>query len=1435
MKVKIIAGSNVYLIAGESKAYSDGQYQGRLLNELKIERSITSHGSAPVTQNLSIRNPDNFIPASVDLWAAKIEITSITGKSWKGEITAYDSDGDGILYIVATEASAPELEIQIPDEIARLVTVDESFHTSAVNVTIPVVMGGTVAKPHLLTGILIDKTAGIYLICVGEIHQVVKVYRGTEELSSGFTAYTGTAGQANYPGLAYIQITDESLRLTDDGGYAQISAEVVGLKLGSHTAEESRNPARFLYWLLKTAKDGVNAWGLGISEDDIDATAFNAAISAADSAGLKLDGVMYFRQKAQSWIDQICLACRGTYTIGEDGKRKLYINGPASSIKTYTKNDIKLLRHGKGAYTGFVYNKGKLDYDYNPLTGQFMNAATYQNSASINDIDEQEFYGQSYLIKDPATAQAILEYTCKRSLIGAQKVYFETDRLPETGIKIGDIITVDYPEKSISGTWQVIGLEIGDFIHTIEAEKFDISIFTVGAPGTAINWTQDAPISSVVLPGVPSGLSLSTAVDYDSEGDGAARPFIEGVFTPPAGRYLGAAVFWGEGYEPEIWNSIGSIRGNSFRVGPVKSNQLYTVKIQLFNSGGASGAISGSIIAGKHSALPPVPGITVQPGFACTVIDIGVEEFAALAAFEIHRRRIDGSGLTVLVNNHRSTRFVDDSPEILQNYTQEYQYQVRAVSSSRQYSAWSEWSDGVRPVQVQSKDITDLPIIGKTFMTDEDVGAEADGVKFTAAGLEMWEAGIRKVLIPRTGNPDFAGQIRALSGLIGNCVIADGGLRSSDFVSGHRGWKIGGSDNAEFNNIRARGAIETAVFKKDEVSVVGGKQMIRPAAVVEAYDYDAFVAEIAALRLSDYWQQLNTLLDDGQAEPEFSVGSYEELYELELAYWMQISAILGTGVFVAAIAEADFGCAGQQAQFESYWTQLDGLLDQSVAVPAFPCSNFAAYQQIELDGWMQANDFLDRDKFEPSLGPDDIRLYVDSAGEFAAKDVVRIKNGDADYWAVVNAVGEDCIDLSQRVGSRFSITPGQAVVNYGKAGSGGIIMDGQLPIIDLYTHTGEPWNGTDIHVRQGNLKGWGGIDSDVYGLAIGRSDGDYFLAVPGQGIIFTGKMVVKPGSNVQPGADATQTVVDAGLVTTGTVQVLQGGTVAAGITGNTSGDTAVRFWAGSTFANRATAPFRVTQAGKMIATDAEVSGKITVGAGSNVSPGADVTQTAINAGLVTTGTVQVAQGGAVAAGMTGNTSGDTAVRFWAGATFANRATAPFRVTQAGKLYATDAVISGDLTGSTGRFEGFLSSGDLLYNAASAGMIAGYPSPGALLLKVGDLYYTLSTGIPYQIYVRVLIEGAILELVIAGELQRSNGSTITIYKKRILGQSFAKTLRVVCRYEGGTYPLYVQIGDLGGQLYGKIIVTEMFGTTPNPTLSLVTSLPGTARNTYDFIF
>lgn len=81
--------------------------------------------------------------------------------------------------------------------------------------------------------------------------------------------------------------------------------------------------------------------------------------------------------------------------------------------------------------------------------------------------------------------------------------------------------------------------------------------------------------------------------------------------------------------------------------------------------------------------------------------------------------------------------------------------------------------------------------------------------------------------------------------------------------------------------------------------------------------------------------------------------------------------------------------------------------------------------------------------------------------------------------------------------------------------------------------------------------------------------------------------------------DNTKTTIDGGIVTSGTIQVAgDNKSILAGITGNGTSSDAIRFWAGASFENRATAPFRVMQDGSVVMSKAQVEGVINAISGS---------------------------------------------------------------------------------------------------------------------------------------------------------------------------------------------------------------------------------------------
>lgn len=98
----------------------------------------------------------------------------------------------------------------------------------------------------------------------------------------------------------------------------------------------------------------------------------------------------------------------------------------------------------------------------------------------------------------------------------------------------------------------------------------------------------------------------------------------------------------------------------------------------------------------------------------------------------------------------------------------------------------------------------------------------------------------------------------------------------------------------------------------------------------------------------------------------------------------------------------------------------------------------------------------------------------------------------------------------------------------------------------------------------------------------------------------------------------------------------------------------------------------------------------------------DNTKTIIDGGIVTSGTIQVAgDNKSILAGITGQGTAATSIRFWAGAPFENRATAPYRVMQDGSVVMTKATVEGIINAISGYIGGFkIQQGQIGYGSSS---------------------------------------------------------------------------------------------------------------------------------------
>jgi hypothetical protein len=146
---------------------------------------------------------------------------------------------------------------------------------------------------------------------------------------------------------------------------------------------------------------------------------------------------------------------------------------------------------------------------------------------------------------------------------------------------------------------------------------------------------------------------------------------------------------------------------------------------------------------------------------------------------------------------------------------------------------------------------------------------------------------------------------------------------------------------------------------------------------------------------------------------------------------------------------------------------------------------------------------------------------------WAVNDRLRIKEGTDDEWFVITSIAAaPTYAVTRDMDAQYTSNnnpiwkKGAAVVNYGQSGDGGIYetaSETNAPYLSVYTHAGSPWDTITPHIRMGNLNGYAGYTSDVYGWAAYIDANNYIKIDPVSGIDMSGKITLKSGSAVDWG------------------------------------------------------------------------------------------------------------------------------------------------------------------------------------------------------------------------------------------------------------------------------------------------------------------------------
>jgi hypothetical protein len=659
-------------------------FRGRLRNTPQIEEQMRGMESGDRIRDvtLEIDNADSFINiASESLRGKSVSIVwDGYSETWSGKIRSLREDRTGLLALRVVEDALTVMNYRYPDETIRI-TDFSNLEARSSNRTIPIPLGGTTADPIRIPGVVVDRLGWVYLFCVGQIQWRGRVFVNNVEVSTGFTVYLGTSTQAVFPGFVVLVFSSDPTGST--GAWPEVVMEITGLRLGSSSEDQCRNPIRQIQYLLTTARTGVNGWGLGVSSSDLDSAAFAQAIADADAEGFKSDGIINDVRKAGQWIDEILKSCRGSRDF-RAGKYTVAVDKAAASVATFDRSNIfleEVYQEDADSRTNSVELLYRFRYG--------VSGGKYTGIITRNDATSQEAIGfnstrlERPLISDHTTAEKSADYFLNRYRYGENRVRFRTKRLGT--LRKGQVFTLSYPTKGfVDALFYADSIKITRDFAVIEGVGYSDDIFD-----TTSETHPSDPVADQIIPGSEIALppnQISNLVLTSSSGvrtDGTVFAWIDGTFTKGRNHLLAEIQISEDA--GTTWAVVGTTTAATFRHGPVNPGTSYLVRVIATGTNGQAAAVTSDPIT---TAGAPGPADVTGFSAAQDTLDLRKVNFAwnpvtdkDLAYYEV-RKGLVWETSPIIGNQVAGTKF-----DYFESANGTYTYLVKAVDTSGNYSA----------------------------------------------------------------------------------------------------------------------------------------------------------------------------------------------------------------------------------------------------------------------------------------------------------------------------------------------------------------------------------------------------------------------------------------------------------------------------------------------------------------------------------------------------------------------------------------------------------------------------------------------------------------------------------------------------------------------------------------------------------------------------
>jgi len=300
---------------------------------------------------------------------------------------------------------------------------------------------------------------------------------------------------------------------------------------------------------------------------------------------------------------------------------------------------------------------------------------------------------------------------------------------------------------------------------------------------------------------------------------------------------------------------------------------------------------------------------------------------------------------------------------------------------------------------IDANTITATEIEAGTITGDQISGDTITGTEINADSVrtEIFRAGTGTIL-----NTLEIGDTSPFIKLDG----ANGRIESSNFASGQAGFRINKNGFIEAENARIRGELRSTVVTKEEVTVVGGSEIVTPGAKVQAISAGdtTFVAEANAFDVGD-----TVRFKDSRQ------GTTEELKEVSSETNLQ-------GGQVEYAVSSQFSNDWPTATVAHRW---ESRIVQESSGSFAPYTSYVSDQDNEIARIGNVSGLSGLEGFGVALGKNNNLTYDSSKDELSVEGNVKAKTGKiAGFDIIAQGIKGDEIMLSERSDALLWVDPG---------------------------------------------------------------------------------------------------------------------------------------------------------------------------------------------------------------------------------------------------------------------------------------------------------------------------------------------------------------------------------------------------------------------------